>query len=790
MSGSTISVVLPTCRPHLAQPTIQALTAQRGVEPEIVVVENGSTTPAALPWLNGLVRSGRVKSVHRESIGLNGARNAGAESANGDIVAFTDDDCVPHPDWCGSLLSAFARHPAAGVVGGSVELAFSGTRPDWVKGPFLGYLSAVDFGGGCRELSRREWLAGANIAFRREALDAAGSFDEAIGMRGDDPATAGNDEMEMLRRVRDRHGWRIVYEPAARVCHRIPDGRLDSAYFLARRFGQGRSDFLLESSLGEVHDLDAAFGRLARRLEGLWTYLGEQASGRGALLDRHERVYVECVVAYALGYYRAAMASFVEAARGHATKWPRKEEGTEFAWLGEAVTDGLDESMRAIESILHQCADGGSRANHLHRWLGRLDGLELNDASQGRSTGGSPADCDQPLPASGPDMPPLRLLVIDEEEPEPTRGFGFPRAAELLAMMPRAGFEVTFFAAREPSLRPGSDVTAQKVCALKALLRADSARFDAVWVSRLRNLRAYLEAAEGLSPPWPVIFDAEAVTSLREILQREARGATLDATSRREIIEREISVARRADMVLAVSRREQAFFADAIEAPVRCVPSPHAVAPGSSSFSQRSDVFFLNGMYWGATRHEAVDYLVGDILPRFADGMSGDVVLYGYGTESIELPEVGSGLANRVRTGGFVEDLPAMYDRHRVCVIPTRHAGGVAWKAIEAMAHGVPIVTTPLIAGQLDDVGDAVLVGRDADEFAAAVVRLYSDRALWRRQREAGLAFVARECDHEAIIDTLRSIRRWIVERQSLRRVVGGSSHEAVPGSAQAGWRE
>ena len=787
-----ISVVVATCRPHLVRPTVEALLSQVHVEPQIIVVENGSVSPSCSSWLNDEARSGSISLVHRIPAGLNGARNAGLAESLAPVVAFTDDDCLPRADWCAALLAAF-EDDRTGVVGGSVELLFDGVKPDWVYGPFLGYLSAIDFQGPRRDLLRQEWLVGANIAFRREALDAVGAFNEAIGMLGDDPATAGNDEMEMVRRIRDQGGWRVVYEPLARVEHRIAAERLNSRYFGARRFGQGRADFLLGYASGEVRHFGDVQSAMRRRLGKLATYLGGDVAARGSSDDPHARVYAECMVAYALGYYRAATATLdgppdaVLAAR---------EQGRRVCEDGGGA-GGFDASTKAIEEFLRSRDDEAEPRDDIHRWLGFIDGLNDGPApdpepKQHRrmepsrpavtSTFGSPAAGDRPArqadtagSRSGPAASRVRLLVIDEEQPDPGRGFGFPRAAELLVLLDRARFDVTFFAARDPSRRPGSDVTPARIDALRRLL-IESDRFDAVWVSRLRNLEAYLEATPAPAAGPPLIFDAEAVTSLREILHREARGERLDAAAKQRIIDREMAVVAQADMVLAVSRVEQAFFADSIRQPVLCVPSPHDTVPTPASFEQRSGAFFLNSLYWGATRHEAVDYLVGEIYPRLAGEHPIDLVLYGYGTESLELPEVDEPIAARVRIGGFVENLTATYDAHRVCVIPTRHASGVAWKAIEAMAHGVPIVTTPLIEKQLDDVGDAVLVGRDAPRFAAEIERLYRDAALWRRQRQAGLEYVSRECDRDSVLDTLRTIRRWIVERRGAGREQAGSA--------------
>ncbi len=371
----------------------------------------------------------------------------------------------------------------------------------------------------------------------------------------------------------------------------------------------------------------------------------------------------------------------------------------------------------------------------------------------------------------------VRLLYIDDEEPDHSKGFGFPRARRVLELLEQSGFEVTTFAARDSTVRPGSAVTPGRIADLKALLQAKGQQFDAVWVSRMRNLQAFVRAIDGDRMDRPLIFDAEAVTSLREILRLEQRGQPLGVEAQRDVIDGELDFAARADLVLAVSRREQAFFREGSVNPVLCVPLPHDITPTPSPFERRSGIFFLNSMYFGGTTHDAVDYLVGEIFPRLASVEELTLSLFGYGSESLRLPKLDPGIASRVRLCGFADDLFAMYNSHRVCVVPTRCSSGVAWKVIEAMAHGIPVVTTPLIADQLDDAGDAVLVGADANEMALRVLNLYEDSRLWERQREAGFDYVGRECSARSILDTLATIRNWIIYRN--RFEYGNNSREA-----------
>jgi glycosyltransferase involved in cell wall biosynthesis len=97
---------------------------------------------------------------------------------------------------------------------------------------------------------------------------------------------------------------------------------------------------------------------------------------------------------------------------------------------------------------------------------------------------------------------------------------------------------------------------------------------------------------------------------------------------------------------------------------------------------------------------------------------------------------------------GPVEALAPLFDRARVFIAPTRFAAGIPIKVIDAARHGVPVVASSLVAGQLGwRNGFELLTADTAPEFAAACVALHSDPALWARVREAALAAVRRDFD-------------------------------------------
>jgi len=106
-----------------------------------------------------------------------------------------------------------------------------------------------------------------------------------------------------------------------------------------------------------------------------------------------------------------------------------------------------------------------------------------------------------------------------------------------------------------------------------------------------------------------------------------------------------------------------------------------------------------------------------------------------------------------------VPDLRPLYDRCRLFVAPLRYGAGMKGKVGEAAAHGLPVVTTSVGAEGMDLVnGRDVLVGDDAESFAAAVAAAYNDRHLWDRVAVNGRRAVQERLSPERVATDLARV--------------------------------
>ena len=214
-----LSVVVCTReRPDDLDRCLRALTAQTLRDVEVIVVDNAPRTADT----RRVVDRWEVRCVLEPRPGLDYARNAGVLAARGPIVAFTDDDAVPAADWAAVVEATLSEPGVAGMAGAMLPLELetpaqhlferylqrmTRSRPRDQRRVFIRPFPAASAG---------HIGAGANMAFRREALDAVGPFDEAFDAG---TATESGGDTEMFARLIDA-GLRLVYEPRAVVHHR------------------------------------------------------------------------------------------------------------------------------------------------------------------------------------------------------------------------------------------------------------------------------------------------------------------------------------------------------------------------------------------------------------------------------------------------------------------------------------------------------------------------------------------------------------------------------------------
>lgn len=184
--------------------------------------------------------------------GLSGARNSGASTARGTIVAFLDDDAVAEPDWIEQLLIPYGDLTIVGV-GGRINPFWPEKQPAWFPEEF-NWVVGCTYRGMPDTTAPIRNMIGANMSLRRNTLTAIAGFREAFGCNHENNGksvyqfglkwlrhNAGDEETELCIRAAHLQPNKVqfYYVPTALVKHRVSMQRTRWSYFLWRCYDEG-----------------------------------------------------------------------------------------------------------------------------------------------------------------------------------------------------------------------------------------------------------------------------------------------------------------------------------------------------------------------------------------------------------------------------------------------------------------------------------------------------------------------------------------------------------------------
>lgn len=358
-----------------------------------------------------------------------------------------------------------------------------------------------------------------------------------------------------------------------------------------------------------------------------------------------------------------------------------------------------------------------------------------------------------------------RILIMDALTPDAARDSGSLRLINIMRLLRELGWRVSFMAdnrnaSHEEVLHLGR-VGVHVLCkpwspTLATWLRREGATLDAVMLCRHYVAAPNLDLVRRLAPRATVLFDTVDLHFLRE---RRAAGHTSNVILARQAEtsrQRELALIRACDASLVVSPVELDMLrAEMPEARVELLSNVHAVHGRKAGFAGRSGLVFVGG-FGHPPNEDAVRWLTGEIYPRVRAARP-DIALHLVGDipETARQQFAGAG----VQIHGRVADLDPWMAGCRIALAPLRYGAGVKGKVNMAMSHGLPVVATPMAAEGMRLVdGCDVLLADDDATFAAAVLHLYEDEALWLKLSDGGLANVREYFSFDAARETLRRV--------------------------------
>lgn len=259
---------------------------------------------------------------------------------------------------------------------------------------------------------------------------------------------------------------------------------------------------------------------------------------------------------------------------------------------------------------------------------------------------------------------------------------------------------------------------------------------DYAFLHRPQSASAYMPLVRMYAPKAKVIFFGADLAQVR--LQREYE------LTKREELKEEIRIAKlqedylymNSDVNLCVGAAETEFVAKAYaKNPVHEIPLfiYDKFIEEPTGFAARKDLLFCGGFNHRPNR-DAVEWFLKDIFPEIVKAVP-DIKFNIVGSN---MPESIKAMANEhVVIHGFISDekLKELYATCRVTVAPLRYGAGVKGKIVDALYNRTVVVTTTIGAEGIPHEPMPFAIADDAQAFAAAVIKVYTDEATWNESR-------------------------------------------------------
>lgn len=257
-------------------------------------------------------------------------------------------------------------------------------------------------------------------------------------------------------------------------------------------------------------------------------------------------------------------------------------------------------------------------------------------------------------------------------------------------------------------------------------LRENGKFVDAAYLNRPNNLAKYTPMVKKYRPDARIVYCCHDLHFLRELREHEVNGNKKEAERVRNYAKEEISRMDAADVIFDVSAYEKSILDPQLKH-ARVEVNPIFIYREfpvfAENFHERKDLLFV-GSFKHPGNLDGVAWLCKDIMPTVIKAMP-DVKLHLVGAHPT--PEIKALANDNVIVHGFLsdEDLAEMYRSCRLSVVPLRFGAGVKGKVLEAMYHGLPIVSTSIGTEGIVDIEQCMENTDGAEAFAAKIIELY-----------------------------------------------------------------
>lgn len=386
-----------------------------------------------------------------------------------------------------------------------------------------------------------------------------------------------------------------------------------------------------------------------------------------------------------------------------------------------------------------------------------------------------------------------RILFIDDRIPDYHLGHGYPRTYRMLRMLAEMGHRLTFLPLQLPIPVPeiaqslqmlGIEVLYKKTSQnpdlevlynnpnrkidFEAFLRSRPDHYDVVFVSRPNNMQEIIQHLKNHAKHSSVIYDAEALFSLRDVKYRELNGEHVSETEKDKLVKAEVALVKSANVVTTVSELEKEQFLKHGTSSVHVLGHIIKPEPTPATFEERNGILFVGSFLFDPSPNgDAVRYFANQILPLVRQEVKCEIYIVG----TNQVKSIWDLASDYIHVMGKVDNLTPYYNRCRLFVVPTRYSAGIPLKLLEAVAHGIPAVVTPLTVDQLGwQENRDLLVGHDPVDFARKIINIYSNRDLFYALRQNALDRIREEYSPEQFRETLDKVINLAMDKKNRQK--------------------
>lgn len=227
------------------------------------------------------------------------------------------------------------------------------------------------------------------------------------------------------------------------------------------------------------------------------------------------------------------------------------------------------------------------------------------------------------------------------------------------------------------------------------------------------------------------------------------------------IKEVEICITRKFDIIFTKSQVDKDVLLNLTpHLKIHVIPHLLEICEYPSALAREEDIILFAGAMHRDVNQDAVIYFYKNVLPLVRQEMP-DIKFYVAGNHPPENIKELAVKDRNVMVTGYVESLTPYYQKATLFVSPILIGGGIIAKNVEAMAHGLPVVTTSIGNEGIEAVpGRDLFIGDTPDEFSKKITLLLKDKDMRTKIGEAGKRFVIERFNLEQMIEKIDMVWR------------------------------